>query len=87
MEVAAARYPLVLHGGSGTSNEDLAAAIEAGMTVVHINTEIRLAWRGGVERGLATDPGEVTPYKILAPVAAEISNVVAARLFARFGRG
>jgi fructose-bisphosphate aldolase, class II len=57
------------------------------MTVVHINTEIRLAWRGGVEWRLATDPGEVTPYKILAPVAAEISNVVAARLFARFGRG
>ena len=34
---------LTLHGGSGTNDEDLSAAIRAGITEIHINTEIRLA--------------------------------------------
>jgi len=35
--------PLTLHGGSGTDDDDFRRAIEAGMTIVHISTELRLA--------------------------------------------
>ncbi|HUY69528.1 MAG TPA: class II fructose-bisphosphate aldolase, partial [Candidatus Tyrphobacter sp.] len=35
--------PLVLHGGSGIVDEDFTAAVKAGISVVHINTEIRVA--------------------------------------------
>jgi fructose-bisphosphate aldolase class II len=61
----AARLPLTLHGGSGTDDEDLRKAIAAGITIVHINTELRIAWRRGLEEALAKYPHEVVPYKIL----------------------
>ena len=58
--------PLVLHGGSGTSDEDLAAAGKSGCSVVHINTDIRVAYRKGIEATLAADANEIAPYKFLA---------------------
>ena len=53
----AVHLPMTLHGGSGTKNEDLRQAVKAGITIVHINTELRLAWRRGVEAGLARASG------------------------------
>jgi fructose-bisphosphate aldolase class II len=61
----AAQVPLTLHGGSGTDDEDLRKAIAAGINIIHINTELRVAWRRGLEEGLAKQPNEVVPYKIL----------------------
>src|SRR5258705_2023866 len=49
----AARVFLTLHGGSGTDDEDLRKAIGGGINIVHINTEIRVAWRQGLERSFA----------------------------------
>src|SRR5262247_2403281 len=57
--------PLTLHGGSGTDDEDLRKAIAAGINIVHINTELRVAWRRGLEQELASHPTDVVPYKIL----------------------
>jgi fructose/tagatose bisphosphate aldolase len=71
---------MTLHGGSGTSDADFVSAIQAGITIVHVNTELRLAWRRGLETALAMHPDEVAPYKLL-PVAAEaIQTVVTRRL-------
>ena len=70
---------MTLHGGSGTADKDFVAAIKAGMTIVHVNTELRLAWRRGVEEGLK-DPDEVAPYKILPPAYRKIREVVTRRL-------
>jgi fructose-bisphosphate aldolase class II len=61
----AVKIPLTLHGASGTDEGDLKAAIEAGINIVHINTELRLAWRRGVETALREHPDEVVPYKLL----------------------
>ena len=41
----AAQVLLTLHGGSGTDDDDLRKAITAGINLVHINTELRVAWR------------------------------------------
>lgn len=74
---------LTLHGGSGTDDQDFRKAIDAGINIVHINTELRVAWRHGMERTLAQHPDEVVPYKIL-PLAVDAVNLVAAsrlRLF------
>jgi ketose-bisphosphate aldolase len=70
---------MTLHGGSGTNDEDFKQAIKAGMTIIHINTEIRLAWRRAMEAALAADQS-VVPYKVMAPVVAAIQKVVEARL-------
>ena len=43
----AAGVPLTLHGGSGTEDDDLRKAIAAGINIVHINSELRVAWPGG----------------------------------------
>jgi ketose-bisphosphate aldolase len=77
---SAARIFMTLHGGSGTNDEDFKRAIKNGMTIVHVNTEIRIAWRRGVEAGLAKGPGEIAPYKILVPAEQGIKDVVKARL-------
>jgi fructose-bisphosphate aldolase class II len=76
----AARVFLTLHGGSGTDDEDLRKAIVAGINIVHINTELRVAWRHGLEQGLAKQPNEVVPYKILPSVVDSVKQVVGSRL-------
>jgi fructose-bisphosphate aldolase, class II len=71
---------LTLHGGSGTSDEDFRGAIRAGIDIVHINTELRVAWRRALEKSLADQPETVAPYKILPPVLEAVKSVVRARL-------
>ena len=77
---SAVRIPLTLHGGSGTADEDLRKAIDAGITIVHINTELRVAWRHGLEQGLVKEPNEVVPYKILPFAVESVKQVVLSRL-------
>jgi fructose-bisphosphate aldolase class II len=71
---------LTLHGGSGTDNEDFLRAIAAGVNVIHINTELRVAWRRSLEDSLASQPTEVVPYKILPPVVESVKQVVISRM-------
>jgi fructose-bisphosphate aldolase, class II len=71
---------ITLHGASGTDDEDLRKAIAAGINIVHINTEIRVAWRHGLQEGLAKDPQEVVPYKILPAVIEAVKQVATSRL-------
>lgn len=54
--------PLVLHGGSG-NDADFDAAIEAGMCVVHVNTELRKAYTDELKAYIAEHPEDVAPYK------------------------
>ena len=76
----AAQVPLVLHGGSGISDEDFKKAIEAGISIVHINTEIRVAFRDAVKKSLQDYPDEVAPYRIMKGSVIEIQRVVTERL-------
>ena len=76
----AARVFLTLHGASGTDDEDLRKAIRAGVNIVHINTELRVAWRRGLETALAKQPDEIVPYKILPSVVNSVRDAVSSRL-------
>lgn len=76
----AAGVPLVLHGASGNTDEELKAAIAAGISIIHISTEIRAAWREGVEKSLAEQPDEVAPYKLLSEAEEKIYEIVLAKL-------
>jgi fructose-bisphosphate aldolase class II len=77
---AATNTFLTLHGASGTDDGDLQKAIAAGITVVHINTEIRLAWRRGFDKAFAQQPTEIVPYKILPNVVNTMKETIKARL-------
>jgi fructose-bisphosphate aldolase, class II len=71
---------MTLHGGSGTNDGDLQQAIRSGMTIVHVNTELRVAWRSALEKSLARDEAEVVPYKILAEPFKAVQAAVRQRL-------
>lgn len=77
---AAVQVALTLHGASGTDDDDLRACIGAGITVVHINTEVRFAWRRGLEEALRSRPKEIVPYKLLPEVVTTVRNLVDAKL-------
>lgn len=76
----AVKIPLVLHGGSGNSEEDFILAISAGISIVHISTEIRVAWKKGMEEGLAKSGTEVAPYKISSEAISAIKEIVKNKL-------
>lgn len=42
--------PLVLHGASGISDEEIKKCISAGVTKVNINTDLNLAWYNSVKK-------------------------------------
>lgn len=64
---AAGKYginvPLVLHGGSGTPQEDVKEAIKLGICKININTDLRVAFAKALKAEL--EKGEITPYKYL----------------------
>ena len=76
----ASRSLLTLHGGSGTDDHDFQGAIAAGINIIHINTELRVAWRRGMETVFAEKPREIVPYKLLPAVEESVKQVVSARL-------
>lgn len=72
--------PLVLHGGSGNSVQDFTDAISAGVSIVHINTEIRSAYRKGLQLALQENPDEIAPYKYLKDAVKAVEKVVEEKL-------
>ncbi|MBI2046252.1 MAG: class II fructose-bisphosphate aldolase [Parcubacteria group bacterium] len=75
-----ANVPLVLHGGSGISDDDFLAAIKAGISIIHINTEIRVAWKDAVANHLSRYPDDVAPYHILNDAREAVRTAAEKRL-------
>ena len=78
--------PLVLHGGSGLSDEDFRTAVKKGICKVNIFTDIDKAGKAGIEKGLqsgARTMMNLIPYEISA-----MKEVVAEklRLFGSVGK-
>jgi fructose-bisphosphate aldolase, class II len=72
--------PLVLHGGSGDGDDAVRAAIKAGIAVVHVNTELRVAYRAGLVKSLTDNPDEVAPYKYMKPAKLAMQAVITEKL-------
>lgn len=70
----------VLHGASGLKDEDVVASIRAGITNVHFNTELRVAYRNEIEKQFHEHPNETTPYKYLGPAVDEVKKLVTAKI-------
>ena len=80
-EIAVATgLPLVLHGASGNTEEDIKACIAAGVAIVHINTELRVMYRDRLYDTIRSNPGEATPYKFLTPAVTKMKEYVAGKL-------
>ena len=55
---------LVLHGGSGISEEQVLGAIKLGIVKINISTELRAAYIQTLRKSLKENLNEVTPYKL-----------------------
>ncbi|HEY4513046.1 MAG TPA: class II fructose-bisphosphate aldolase [Candidatus Paceibacterota bacterium] len=75
-----AGVPLVLHGGSGLHDSDFTDGIKNGISTVHINTEIRVAFVEALKKSLINSPNEVVPYKVSKPAQDAVEKVVLERL-------
>ncbi len=71
---------LVLHGGSGTSEEDIKKAIKLGIVKININTELRLAYTNTLKKILEENPKEIRPYKHLPEVIEAVQKVVETKI-------
>jgi len=67
---------LVLHGGSGTPDEDIKEAIKLGIVKININTELRMAFCKKLKDFLNYNPEEIKPYKIFPLATEEVRKVV-----------
>jgi fructose-bisphosphate aldolase class II len=72
--------PLVLHGSSGVPDDELRAAVRAGIVKVNIGTALNAAFTGAVRAGLAAEPDVVDPRRYLRPARDAMAEVVAAQL-------
>ena len=79
-----AHTPMVLHGASGISDDLILGAVSAGISIIHINTELRVAWKTGMEQGLETMKDEVAPYKI-SQLSVELMKQTLRKKIALFG--
>jgi fructose-bisphosphate aldolase class II len=72
--------PLVLHGSSGVSDDDLRRAVTAGMTKVNIATQLNKAFTAAVRSYLDANPSVVDTRKYLGAgrdaVAAEVARLL-----------
>lgn len=80
--------PLVLHGGSGISSQDIKKAIRLGICKINVNTELRLAFSNTLRKVLASKTAFV-PYEIMKPVEEAVERVVLEkiRVFGSQNRG
>jgi fructose-bisphosphate aldolase, class II len=69
--------PLVLHGSSGVPDEELRAAVAAGITKVNVGTALNVAMTGAVRGVLDADADLVDPRKYLAPGRDAMTGAVA----------
>lgn len=68
--------PLVLHGASGISSNQIKQAVDLGIRIINIDTEIRMAFKKALIISLRTQKREIDPRKILLPTIKEVSRVV-----------
>jgi fructose-bisphosphate aldolase, class II len=82
---SAVPVPLVLHGSSGVTDDDLRAAVRAGIAKVNVGTALNVALTSSVRRTLGEDESLVDPRKYLTPARAAMAETVAGLLDAISG--
>lgn len=75
-EVVDDKVFLILHGGSGTPEDNIKEAIENGIVKININTELRLAFIKELRNFLNNNPEEIKPYKIFPSAIEAVQKVV-----------
>lgn len=72
--------PLVLHGASGLAKEEIEKAIELGIRIINIHTEIDLTFTQALRWTLIKAPEEVDPRKIFSQAIKAVQKIVEEKL-------
>jgi fructose-bisphosphate aldolase class II len=70
----ATKVPLVLHGASGNTKEDIQACVKNGVAMVHVSTEIRVAYKDALKE--AVNGEDLAAYKYLKPVRDAVQKLI-----------
>ncbi|GAA0438871.1 MAG: tagatose-bisphosphate aldolase subunit GatY [Bacillota bacterium] len=68
--------PIVLHGASGISKEDVQKCISLGCAKVNISTELKIPFSTGLRAHLMEHPNETDPRKYMGPAKARMKEAV-----------
>ncbi len=67
---------LVLHGASGLAPDQIQRGIQYGITIINIDTEMRIAFTQTLRKTLDEDPSIFDPRELLSPSIRSIQSVV-----------
>ena len=75
--------PIVLHGGSGVEDNQIKQAIEGGIRIINVDTDLRIAFSKALKETLKIESDLIDPRQVLKPSVDAISQEVAikAKLF------
>ena len=82
--VAATQMPMVLHGGSGLSNDVFTRLISLGAAKVNISTDLKKTFADGFRNYLEEKPTEYNPLKLIGSVKDDVT-AMAKSYFKIFG--
>lgn len=74
--IAKTKIPFVLHGASGVATETIAKAVEGGVSIINIGSNIKIAFSKTLIKNCAENPEETDPRNLLRPTKAAIEAVV-----------
>jgi ketose-bisphosphate aldolase len=78
---AVSKVPLVMHGGSGTPEDQVRDAIRHGITKLNVYADSRVAMLRGLRRSAETQPrADPLPDELFRPVREELLQLVAERI-------
>ena len=85
---AASPVPLVLHGGSGTPDEQVRASVENGICKVNVYAELRIAMGEGLKESAASQTRpDPLPREIFGPIRKRLAGVVEHKIALLGARG
>lgn len=74
------KTPLALHGATGLSAETIRSAIERGVRIMNIVTEVEEVFTQSLRASLSSGPGETDPRVLLEPAISAVAELVRAKL-------
>ncbi|WP_423840261.1 class II fructose-bisphosphate aldolase [Vibrio mytili] len=70
------KTPLVLHGGTGVSDEDMRLVVASGIEKVNVGTEMNVQWVGNVQKTCAEGKVDDSVRKFLIPANNAVQEVL-----------
>jgi fructose-bisphosphate aldolase class II len=74
--IEATKIPFVLHGGSGVDKSVIKKAIDNGVDIINIGSDIKIAFTTALRKSIKDQPKETDPRKLLKPTIEAVAKVV-----------